>query len=167
MRRPKRGTHRHFSASNRATREQQIRQVHAGDQQDQPDRPQQHIQERPRIAHRFFFQCPEVDVQMQIGYGCISRLNARDHAVHIHLCLREAQSRLQARHKTVVVVFSFRVLLYLSKAHGDPEITMAQAAGVQWEFEAPRHHSDNRVWTPIEIDRLAQYAWIAVESFSP
>jgi hypothetical protein len=35
---------------------------------------------------------------------------------------------------------------------------MAQSAGVQRKLEILGHHSDDRVWTPIEIDRFAQYA---------
>src|SRR5580698_4395026 len=44
---------------------------------------------------------------------------------------------------------------------------MAQAARIQRELEALRHDSDHGVGTPIEIDRLAHYAWISLELLSP
>ncbi len=145
----------------------QVGEVHAGDQEDEGDGAHQHVQQGTGVADGFVFQGPEIAVHVEVGDAGIAGLDDSHDSIDIDLGLGSVDAGFQAGDEAVVVVLAFGVLFNRGEAHGNPEVVMAQPAGLEWKLEGLRHDANDGVGAAVEVDLLAEDVGVGLEALPP
>ena len=149
--RAQRGANGEFACPAGRAREQQIADIHARDQQHEPDRAQQHPQDRPDITDQSFLERDERRAIASVGLG-IGVGESPHHSVQIGLRLRERDARLEPANAVKAQAGATILqpgIVPLADRHID--------IGAAIEREARREHADNRVALVIQGQAFAQH----------
>ena len=156
--RAERRPYRQFARTGRGAREQQVRDVRAGDEQHEGHRAEQQVQRRPGAAGDLLPQRHD-----RRAFVCVAqRIGGREprgDRPHLApgLCQRDAW-RQPGDHAVIVGRSRGRLG---DRGGGEPDV------GPRREAEAGRHHAHDRIRLPEHRDRAAQSLAPAVEPAQP
>jgi len=158
-----------FVAPPNGSHQQKAGNIHAGNEQHDANSNEQSAQQRLHISDDVIAQQRHVASDMNRGH--IGREIPHDllgDAVRILRRLREGHAILHACDHVVAPEAGVRVGEFVSaQAHGDPELCLVKAPGLQGKFKIARHYADDRVSLAIEIDRPAKNQRVAVKAVEP
>ncbi len=161
-RRAQRDADGHFARAAGRSREQQVRDVGAGDQEYEADRAhqrQEHQLDRPAV--HAIVERHDARADVLVGIGIIASQFSRD---GVHLCLR-------LRHRDAVaqpaediqgragIALLFQELRRVRERH--PQV------GAGGKLEAFRHHADHRCWQLVDLDGAAENGRITAVAVLP
>src|SRR5580693_2543145 len=120
--------------------EEQVRDIGAGNQQEDTDAPQQDPQDLAHVADDVFFEWPHGRLKMESVHAMprISFQKDRQHAADIGVCLRYGYSRFEPTQRLITII---RRRLHKVDTPGDDQIDGSSA-----ESEACGHHADDYAW---------------------
>ncbi len=103
--RAERRADRHLLLARHRARQQQVRHVRAGDEQDEPDRAGQHQQRRAHVADDFLLERDDVEREAAVRgiHAGMLRAQPRRDAVHLRLRPADRHARLQLADDVVVL----------------------------------------------------------------
>ena len=160
-----RGAHGHLALTRERSRQQQVRDIRARDQQHDPDRRQQHCQRRAHVAHHLLEQRHDRERQSAVGRVLLRMLlpQPRGDQIHLGLRRRHGHARLQrADHVIVLAVAASRRGRRQRQRQIDIAV-LGDAEGWQhlaWQREARLQDADDPARLAVQRDRRADDARI-------
>src|ERR1700742_303786 len=89
------------------------------------------------------------------------------HTMHVGVSLCHAHAGLKASNRSILKIVRLVLFFCRTKAHRYPQIAMAEAARLKRKFKAARHHPNNGVRTPVEVNNFSYDARVAVIASVP
>ncbi len=169
--RSQRLTHRHLPRSRAGPCQQQIRHIHAADQQHQRHRAQQQDQRLPNVAYHVFLQRYQSHRPPAVGWIIVRKLLPQRSHPRVQLALRrchrdprlQAPDRFQGRPQTAVRGRS-RIR---RKTRRRPHFGVPLAHGSPRVAKTRRHHPDDPVQIVVPAQTSSHYVRIAPVSPLP
>ena len=167
---PQGGAHRHFPLTGRSPREQQVRDVCAGDEQNEQDGARQHDEHRAdasgctgaqRLEVHLQTQVPRIDVRaLALKFGC--------HPADVVVGLRKRDARLEPGNEPDREISGAVLDFARSEGHRHPERRrFAHTGRCERKFEARRHDSDDGVRALVQPYDGADGFSVAAEAALP
>ena len=159
------GAHGDFPSPRCAAREEQIRNIRTGDQQNCRHCAEQHDQREPVVLHQHVPERPDEDAARSVARVC--GVHARPDRRELRLRRRQrdpgpqTSNRLQKRGAALV-----RPLRREARGE-DRHPDLRRILGADWKLESGRHDADDDDGIAVEERRLAHNRSIAVEAIDP